>query len=49
MQHKSAIAEKKLSFKSQDPLVEVNLGTDEEPRMTKVSGLRLEESRDQLV
>ena len=26
------------SFETQDPLVEVNLGTIDEPRLTKVSG-----------
>ena len=33
------MAEKKPNFEAQDPLVEVDLGTDEEPRMTKISGL----------
>ena len=27
------------SFEAQDPLIEVNLGTVDEPRMTKISGL----------
>ena len=41
--------EKESNFEAKDPLVEVNLGTEEEPRMTKISGLLLEESQDQLV
>ena len=40
------MAEKKPNFETQDPLVKVNLGTDEELRMTKISGLLLEENRD---
>ena len=43
------MVEKKPSFEAQDPLVEVNLRTDEEPRITKISGLLPEKSRDQLV
>ena len=43
------MAEKKPNFEAQDPLVEVNLGTEKEPRITKISELLSEESRDQLV
>ena len=49
MHDKEATPEKKRNFRSQDPLVEVNLGTEEEPRITKVSGLLPKGSRDQLV
>ena len=40
---------KKSDFEAQDPLLEVNLGTSEEPRVTKISGLLPEEDRDQLI
>ena len=43
------MVEKKPNFEAQDPLVEVNLGTEEEPRMTKINRLVLEENQDQLV
>lgn len=38
-----------LSFEAQDPLEEVNLGTNDEPRMTKVSGLLAEKDKSYLV
>ena len=41
--------EKKASFEAQDPLSEVNLGAEKELRMTKISGLLLEEDQDWLV
>ena len=44
MQREASMAKKTLSFECQDPLVEVNLGTNKEPRMTKVCGLLLKES-----
>ena len=37
------------SFKSQDPLIEANLGTVDESRQTKISGLLSQGERDQLV
>ena len=36
--------ETRLNFEAKDPLVEVNLGIDEEPIMTKTRGLLLEKS-----
>ena len=45
----SPIKSKIPSFKAQDPLIEVNLGTVDEPRMTKISGLLSQGERDQLV
>ena len=43
------VEEKRASFEAQDPLLEVNLGTKKEPRMTKISGLLLEDDQDWLV
>ena len=40
---------KKSNFEAQDPLVEVNLGTEGELRMTKVSDLLPEDNRDQVL
>lgn len=37
------------SFEAQDPLIEVNLGTTNEPRVTKISGLLSQGERDQLI
>ena len=37
------------SFQAQDPPIEVNLGTIDEPRMTKSSGLLNHGERDQLI
>ena len=37
------------SFEAQDPLIEVNLRTAEEPRQTKISGLLSQGNRDQLI
>ena len=41
--------EKKSNFEPQNPLVGVNLGTDKEPKVIKISGLLPKGSRDQLV
>ena len=49
MQNEIAMAKKKANFEAQDLLVEVNLGTNEEPRMTKINDLLPEKGRDQLV
>ena len=49
MKNEEMMEEKKSNFKDEDPLVEINLGTEEESRMTKVSGLLPDESQDQLV
>ena len=38
-----------LSFEAQDPLIEVSLGTVDELRQTKISGLLSQGERDQLV
>ena len=38
------MVEKKPNFEAQDPSMEVNLGTNEEPRMKKISGLLPEKS-----
>ena len=43
IRNKEIMEEKKRNFKAQDPLVEVNLGSEEELRMTKVRSLLLEE------
>ena len=43
------MAKKKPNFEAYDSLMEVILGTDEEPRMTKISNLLPRKSRDQLV
>ena len=37
------------SFKAQDPIVEINLGSKEKLRMIDVSGLLLEEDKARLV
>ena len=37
------------SFETQDSLIEVNLGTIDKPRQTKISGLLSQGERDQLV
>lgn len=37
--HIEPIQRKVPTFEAQDPLVEVNLGTESEPRMTKISGV----------
>ena len=37
------------SFKAQDPLIEVNLGTINESRMTNINGLLSQGERDQLI
>ena len=37
------------SFEAQDPLIKVNLGTEEESRTIKVSGLLTKEDRNRLV
>ena len=37
------------SFKAQDPLIEVNLRTEEEPRMTKVNDLLAKEDKVWLI
>ena len=39
IQNEVDITEKKPRFEPQDPLAGVNFGTDEEPRVTKISGL----------
>ena len=49
MKNEEIMEEKKPNSEAQDPLVEVDLVIEEEPRITKVSGLLLEESQDQLV
>ena len=49
MKDEEIMEEKKPNFEAQDPLLEVNIKIEEEPRLTKVSGLLPEESRDQLV
>ena len=45
----SPIKKETHSFEAEDPLIEVNLGIANEPRLTKVSGLLDESNRDQLV
>ena len=47
--NEEVMAKKKPNFEAQDPMMEVNMGTEEEPRMTKIRGLMPKESRDQLV
>ena len=37
MKNEEIMEEKKPKFKAQDPFVEVNIGTEEKPRMTKAS------------
>ena len=49
IQNEADIAEKKSNFEPQNPLVGVNLGTDKEPKVIKISGLLPKGSRDQLV
>ena len=49
VQNEAAIAERKPNFEAQDPLVEVNLGINEEPRTTKISGLLPKKIQYQLV
>ena len=49
MKNEEIEEEKKPNFEAQNPLVEVNLGTEKEPITIKVSGLLLEESQSQLV
>ena len=36
---KEVMAKKKPNFEAQDPLMEVNLGTEKAPKVTKISGL----------
>ena len=47
--NEEVMTKKRLNFEAQDPLMEVNLRTEEEPRMKKISSLLPEESRDQLL
>ena len=45
----SSIKQQVPSFETQDPLIEVNLGTEEKPNIIKVSGLPAEEDRNRLI
>lgn len=44
----SPIAQKLPNFEAHDPMLEVNLGTADKPKMTKISGLLAEPEREQL-
>lgn len=46
---KSPIQKKRSTFETYNPLIEDNLGSLQEPKITKVSGLITEKERDQLV
>ena len=45
----SSIRQQMPSFKAQDPLIKVNLRTEEDPRMTKVSDVFAKEDKVHLV